>query len=516
MKKRCLSLLVALVLVLSLLPAAFAETDTKEPITIRVITSSHALNINISDMPVWQDLQKKLNITIEWDQVSSGWDEKKAVVLASNDLPDLWLSGLTDGDLTMNKGAFLDLTDLIDAHAPNIAKMFEEEPDTKRISTASDGAIYSLPQVRPYRPESYAVMMINQTWLDKLDLTMPTTLDELEQVLIAFRDGDPNGNGQKDEIPLDWHAGRTSIFPITALCGAWGNVQDFSDAMVTVKDGKVNFLWETEAYKNLQVYLGRLWAQNLINVEVFTQDYSGMMAKSKQGENAMVGVTLGWSIADRTGQFADQYVPLDALKASTDSTVHPLWPANPARVVMDINKASISASCKYPDRVMELLNEIYSEYYSIQMYYGSIPNQVTYDAQADSYIILDPPAGEFLDNVKWTNALVDNAPLYFSKALAAKTTAPKEETARLEQDSVYSDNFPAEIYPIVKFDMDTTEELTFLSTDLYKVVDEKMASWVVNNNVESEWDTYLKQLEGMGLSTMREIYQQAYDSYYGQ
>ncbi len=514
MKKRLLSLLAALVLVLSLIPAAVAETG-KEPITIRVITSSHALNINLSDMPVWQDLQKKLNITIEWDQVSSGWDEKKAVVLASNDLPDLWFSGLSDGDLTMNKGAFLDLTNLIDQYAPNIKKMFEEEPDTKRISTASDGAIYSLPQVRPYRPESYAVMMINKAWLDKLNLTMPTTLHELEQVLIAFRDGDPNGNGLKDEIPLDWNAGRTSIFPITALCGAWGSVQDFSEAMVTVKDGKVNFLWETEAYKNLQKYLGRLWSQNLINIEVYTQDYSGMMAKSKQGEAAMVGVTLGWSIADRTGQYSDQYVVLDALKADKDSAIHPLWPANPARVVMDVNKASISASCKYPERVMELLNEIYSEYYSIQMYYGSVPNQVTYDAASDKYIILDPPAGQYLDNVKWTNALVDNAPLYFSKALAEKTTAPKEETARLEQDAFYKDNFPTEIYPIVKFDLETTEELTFLSTDIYKVVDEKMASWVVNNNVDAEWDAYLMQLEGMGLSDMREIYQKAYDAYYG-
>ncbi len=245
--------------------------------------------------------------------------------------------------------------------------------------------------------------------------------------------------------------------------------------MVTVKDGKVDFVWATEAYKNLQTYLGRLWSENLINVEVFTQDYSGMMAKSKQGESAMVGVTLGWSIADRTGQFSDQYVVLDSLKATADSET-PLWPSNPARVVMDVNKASISASCKYPERVMELLNEIYGEYYSIQMYYGSIPNQVTYDAASDSYVILDPPEGEFLDNIKWTNALVDNAPLYFSKALEAKTTAPAEETARLDQDSVYADNFPTEIYPMVKFDLDTTEELTFLTTDIYKVLDEKIAT----------------------------------------
>ena len=494
---------------------SLAETDAKEPITIRVITNSHALNINLEDMPVWQDLQEKTNITIEWDQVSSGWDEKKAVILASNDLPDLWFSGLSDGDLAMNQGAFLDLTDLIEEYAPNIKRMFEEEPDTRKISIASDGAIYSLPQVRPYRPESFTVMMINKAWLDVLNLEIPTTLDELEKVLIAFRDGDPNGNGKQDEIPIDWNAGRTSIFPISALAGAWGVAQDYSDAMVTITDGKVDFVWATEAYKNLESYLHRLYSQNLINQEVFTQDYSGMMAKSKQGDLAMVGVTLGWSIADRTGQFSDQYVPLPPMKANADAD-KPLWPSNPARVVMDVNKASISASAKYPERIMELLDLIYSEYYSIQMYYGSIPNQVTYDAATDKFVILDPPPGEFLDNVKWTNALVDNAPLYFSKALAEKTTAPKEETARLEQDAVFQPFFSKEIYPIVKFDMDTVEELTFLTTDIYKIVDEKMASWVVNGNVENEWDEYIAQLEGMGLNRMREIYQEEYDAYLAQ
>jgi putative aldouronate transport system substrate-binding protein len=463
-------------------------------------------------MPAWQDLQKRTNMTIEWEQVSSGWDEKKAVVLASNDLPDLWLGGLTDGDLTMNQGAFLDLTDPINQYAPNIVNMFNEEPDTRKLSIASDGAIYSLPQVRPYRPESFAVMMINKQWLDTLVLQVPTTLDELEQVLIAFRDGDPNGNGAADEIPLDWNAGRTSIFPITALCGAWGVVQDFSDDMVTVKDGVVDFLWTSEAYKNLQGYLGRLYSQNLINKEVFTQDYSGMMAKSKQGELAMVGVTLGWSIADRTGQFSDQYVALPPLRATADSE-QPLWPSNPARVIMDVNKASISASTKYPERIMELLNLIYSEYFSIQMYYGSVPNQVTYDEATDKYVVLDPPAGEFLDNVKWTNSLVDNAPLYFSKALAAKTSVPLEETLRTDQDAVFKPYFPKEIFPIVKFDIETVEELTFIKTDLYKVVDEKMASWTVNGNVDAEWDAYISQLEGMGLDDMRKIYQKAYNDY---
>ena len=513
--KRYLSLLLALLLALALLPAlAESSVDESEHVTIRVITASHTLTRDLNEIPVWNELQEKHNITIEWDQVSSGFSEKKAVILASpEDMPDLWISGISDSDLTMNYGAFLDMTDLINEYAPNIKKMFEEEPDTLGLSTFSDGGIYALPQVRPFRPDSYTVMMINKDWLDVVGMDIPTTLDELEQVLIAFRDNDCNGNGDpSDEIPLDWNAGRGSIFPITALCGAWGMVEDYTSAMVTVNDGVVDFLWATEPFYNLEIYLNRLWNENLINVEVFTQDYSGMMAKSRQGESAMVGVTLGWSISDRTGQYADQYVVLDALKASADSEINPTWPTSPARVVMDTNKASISASCEHPDRVIALLDDIYSEYYSIQMYYGSIPEFVEYDEATDHYTIKEP-VDTTLDVQMWTNALVDNAPLYFPKDMYEKTTAPSEIFDRIAQDEYYHDNVPAEIYPIVKFDEETTEELVFLTTDIYKLVDEKYASWIVNGGIEAEWDDYLNQLENMGLSQMREYYQKAYDEY---
>ncbi len=41
----------------------------------------------------------------------------------------------------------------------------------------------------------------------KLGLEVPTTVDELHDVLYAFRTQDPNGNGLQDEIPLFDRAG---------------------------------------------------------------------------------------------------------------------------------------------------------------------------------------------------------------------------------------------------------------------------------------------------------------------
>jgi ABC-type glycerol-3-phosphate transport system substrate-binding protein len=66
--------------------------------------------------------------------------------------------------------------------------------------TSPDGGLYSFPfyYSDPTDPQCYAYW-INKDRLDKLGLEMPTTPDELFDVLVAFRDGDPNGNGIPDE-----------------------------------------------------------------------------------------------------------------------------------------------------------------------------------------------------------------------------------------------------------------------------------------------------------------------------
>lgn len=52
--------------------------------------------------------------------------------------------------------------------------------------------------------ESNGIQFINKAWLDQLGLEVPTTTEELYELLCAFRDNDMNGNGDTtDEIPLE-------------------------------------------------------------------------------------------------------------------------------------------------------------------------------------------------------------------------------------------------------------------------------------------------------------------------
>lgn len=70
--------------------------------------------------------------------------------------------------------------------------------------TMPDGEIYSMPK---YDEVLWTLMgnyhaFINADWLEKLNLEMPETTDELVEVLKRFVNDDPNGNGKNDEIGI--------------------------------------------------------------------------------------------------------------------------------------------------------------------------------------------------------------------------------------------------------------------------------------------------------------------------
>lgn len=101
------------------------------------------------------------------------------------------------------QGVFLSLNDLIKKQGYYINQMFDENPEYKEVITAPDGNIYAIPEVNECYHCSLSVKLwIYKPWLEKLDLKMPQTIEEFHQVLKAFKELDPNGNGKQDEIPL--------------------------------------------------------------------------------------------------------------------------------------------------------------------------------------------------------------------------------------------------------------------------------------------------------------------------
>jgi putative aldouronate transport system substrate-binding protein len=186
--------------------APIAAPLTDEPVTFSVLTMDNAGVSSFEDNRYTDWLQEKTNVQVTWQLVPEEEAEGRLnLMLASGDIPEIIFSIVNPSQQALYgaQGLFLPLNDLIEQHAPNLKRAFEIYPGMRETLTASDGNIYGMLTLEDcYHCSMSQKLWIYQPWLDALGLEMPTTTDEFEQVLLAFKEQDPNGNGQADEIPL--------------------------------------------------------------------------------------------------------------------------------------------------------------------------------------------------------------------------------------------------------------------------------------------------------------------------
>ena len=150
-------------------------------------------------------MQVKTGVSFTYQQYTnrSQWQTAKANMFATGELPDvLFKAALTTPELIdyTQSGQLIDLKPLLEQYAPNLWAYLTQNPDALKAITLPSGMIGALPAIQPQSSQN--VLWINKTWLDALKLQAPTDMGSLKAVLTAFRDGDPNQNGKKDEKPL--------------------------------------------------------------------------------------------------------------------------------------------------------------------------------------------------------------------------------------------------------------------------------------------------------------------------
>lgn len=238
--------------------------DEKYTLTVAVSVPDGTIDQN--EIQVWKDLEEKTNVHIEWlTTPSSSWDEKKNLMFASGDLPDVFLGNwvLDDKDLLTygNDGMILPIEDLVDQYSVYLKKDLEEHPEIKNQALTNDNHLYGTPIYEEGQLVSttQSAFYINRKWLEKLNLQVPTTTEEFYNVLKAFKEQDPNGNGEADEIPFTFSK---TVYDMFGPFGYIDNVEH-----MIMKDGKLIFIPEEEEYKKAIQYMNRLFSEGLVDQE---------------------------------------------------------------------------------------------------------------------------------------------------------------------------------------------------------------------------------------------------------
>jgi putative aldouronate transport system substrate-binding protein len=291
-----------------------AQVKVTPPGSFPVVNEKVTLNV-FAAVPAWvEDMntnwttlhyEEKTNVHISWDVISiEGKDEKINLLLsASADLPDVIIpNGMSNEQLVRygTQGIFIPLNDLIDEQMVYLKNMFAYDETVLKQITATDGNVYGLPSYNECYHCSYsAKFWINQSWLDRLGMEIPTTTDELYNVLSAFKEEDANGNGESgDEIPLagslGWH-GSVDEYIMTSFIYSDGTYLRLD------KNNNVASVADQDAFKEGLKYLRKLYQDGLLDKESFTMD--GNQIKALTGNPN--GNMLGSSPAGHPGVFLD-------------------------------------------------------------------------------------------------------------------------------------------------------------------------------------------------------------------
>ena len=134
----------------------------------------------------------------------------------------------------------------IDEYMPNFKAILENYPQISKDLQIANGkytfasTLYDITNKEDRMATSTYGLVIRKDWLDTVGMEVPTNMDEWYDVLLAFKNMDPNGNGEPDEEPLSTASSGWKYF-LTAY--------GIGDDPILDENGKVFYGYATPAYK---------------------------------------------------------------------------------------------------------------------------------------------------------------------------------------------------------------------------------------------------------------------------
>ena len=509
-------------------------------LTIAILSSSNITDYD--DNYTTQYLEEKLGIELEFILLTDDDFNTKVALWASSgeELPDILLgSKLTDPNAIMNYGSeeyFLNVGEYLtdSSKMPNFNSIPDEDREAMLDAmTMADGNIYSFPYSvpNPWNQTAYRYY-INRAWLDKLGLEVPTTLDELKEVLIAFRDEDPNGNGIKDEIPL---YGTTNVAYGTNVLYALMNGFTFYNAyskncgLEVDENGNLYAPYTTDAWKKGLEYMHELYVEGLLAPGIFTDDSTQFKAVLNAETNVVGVVTMG-SYGNWTNTATNpNYLEMEIIPPMTgpDGVCYTPYQEN-----APTPRGFIFADSDNIDLAIRLMDEFYNTDTANVMRYGVegvhwstdpevLSNYTSAYIEAGLYEEASIVLYENIFNATHNYTWKDMAPRY--QSIDEVCTVCELEKANYDSKAPinwqaynlehYLDKRPEVVLPnSLKLTEAEAKQVQDAAVNLDDYMDQAIAEFITGlRDFESGWDQYLAELENIGLSEYIKAAQAAYD-----
>ena len=308
----------------------------------------------LEEYEMLKDMKEATNIEVEylWYAADTAEDAetKKNTAIATGDIPDFMvvdsaqLALLAKSDL-INK----DLQGIWDTYASKtVKKITTAEGNAPLESAMYDGKLIAIPMVDS-SIDSSSILWIRQDWLTAVGMEAPTTLEELYEVMKAFSEKDPDGNGVDDTVGMAMHKDFLS-YGLSGAYAIFNGHNAYPTMWLDDGNGGLTYGSVQPEVKDALAYLAKMYEEGLISEDFSVKDDTGSIEQ-------IAGNTAGI-------EFGALWNAIWPLNMTTDPNAE--WIACPIPGLTGIGTPGfsaritgyivISAECEHPEAVLKLLN----------------------------------------------------------------------------------------------------------------------------------------------------------------
>ena len=457
--------------------------------------------------------EEDTGVKVEYTQIQrSDWSTQITLMFASDEYCDMILSGVEKLDTEIygvDQKILMPLDDLLQ-YMPVYKARLDGEKNTWKSIINSDGKMYGFAKIADDGCRLNGTWFINQTWLDNLKLEMPTTTNELLDVLRAFIAQDANGNGDpSDEI------GYEAIFDemTTNIFNAWGIPENAKHVRID-DDGHVQFMPFENGYREAVDYLATMYAEGLMDQKNITQDTNSKIATynktwDEAGEHTNIGMatchrlkSMGWDLLE------NDLVWLKPITAEGYSF------KNQTSIGAATTAGYFTSQNKNPEVSAKWIDYMMCDQCMYETFYG--PEGTLWSWNDEMKCELGPEGDQ--GNKKYalgTNGLYYLPAWYYNETFVQ----PDYRVERIEYNAFYQENGYDEKYPFgiinngIKLTPDQSAEIAQLFANIEALYDEAVADMIMHGVTDDAWNAMIDRLTGAGVERYCEIYQGAVDEY---
>ncbi len=469
-----------------------------------------------NDLPILDTIQETTGVKYTFMTVSTAAQtEQFNLMMASGD----WVDVINAADYYTGgqqqayaEEIIYDLTDIIPEAAPEYWN-YLQNTNQATIDSVQEGGKYlgmCVLYTYPYKDQG---PIYRADWLEELGLPTPTNFEEYNEVLYAFKD-----KGNKSAIYVDYKGTIDALGNIfdCSLFDVSGNATGVAPNLV-VETGKYHSDLVSDNYREYLEYFHQLFVDGVIADDFYTTNFTD--TEKQQGAAAGdYGIWSDWADAMYVTRTYTSDPNFDMVPGGKLFNDEGLFTYGTTTTMADNKGYNVTTQCEYPELVCSFWNYFFTEEGMVMANYG---------IEGKSWEFNDSGIREFTDfitnNPDGINPMIIKIVNMFSQ-----TPMLKDNMASITSDydaeglaaiEVWSDltnqTSDHEIPAAAELNTEETNAIATIQTDIITYATEEILKFMIGTTElnDDTWGAYVDQCYALGLQTVIDTYQNAYDEY---